>query len=98
MKASSPEAAIEKADRSLVSSDEAIAVRHYAVALVDAAAAEKQAETALAELEAIEREVFGAYPDFKRVLESSRVSSGEKDRILVKVFGDRVSSVVLRFL
>ena len=37
-------------------------------------------------------------PKFSQVLGSSQVSGTEKDRILVDVFGDRVSSVVLRFL
>jgi F-type H+-transporting ATPase subunit delta len=85
-------------DRSLLVGDAAVVVRHYAEALVSAAVAENQAEAALDDLEAIDREVLREYPQFEQVLGSSRVSAAEKDRILLEVFGDRVSSVVLRFL
>jgi len=91
-------APIDSADRSLLSGDDAVVVRHYAEALVDAAVAENQAEAALEDLEAIDREVLREYPKFRQVLGTSQVSGTEKDRILVDVFGDRVSSVVLRFL
>jgi len=85
-------------DRSLLVGDAAVVVRHYAEALVSAAVAENQAEAALDDLEAIDREVLREYPKFEQVLGSSQVSAAEKDRILLEVFGDRVSSVVLRFL
>jgi len=65
---------------------------------VDAAVAENQAEAALEDLEAIDREGLREHPKFSQVLGSSQVSGAEKDRILLDVFGDRVSSVVLRFL
>src|SRR5271165_1285560 len=89
---------LESADRSGLSGDDAVVVRHYALALVDAAVAENQAEAALADLEAIDSEVLRVYPKFGQVLGTSQVSGTEKDRILVEVFGGRVSSVVLRFL
>ena len=89
---------LESADRSWLSGDDAVVVRHYAEALVDAAVAENQAEAALEDLEAIDREVLREHPKFSQVLGSSQVPGTEKDRILVDVFGDRVSSVVLRFL
>jgi F-type H+-transporting ATPase subunit delta len=82
----------------LLVGDAAVVVRHYAEALVSAAVAENQAEAALDDLEAIDREVLREYPKFEQVLGSSQVSAAEKDRILLEVFGDRVSSVVLRFL
>jgi F-type H+-transporting ATPase subunit delta len=90
--------ATEAVDRSLLGGDQAAVVRHYAEALVSAAAGEGQAEPAIEELEGIAREVLSAHPRFQQVLGSSQVSAGEKDRLLLAVFGDRVSSVVLRFL
>ena len=85
-------------DRSLISGGDAEVVRHYAEALVNAAIGENQAEAALDDLEAIDQEVLDVYPNFAKVLGSSQVSMAEKDRMLVEVFGDRVSAVVLRFL
>ena len=89
---------LESDDRSLLSGDDAVVVRHYALALVDAAVAEDRAEVALEDLEAIDREVLRQYPKFRQILGTSQVSGIDKDRILVDVFGSRVSSVVLRFL
>lgn len=88
----------EAGDVSALSGDEVGAARQYAEAFVNAAAGENLAETALDELEAIDREVLRAYPKFQRILGSDQVSQVEKDRILLELFGDRVSSVVLRFL
>ena len=73
-------------------------VRHYAEALVNAAVSENQAEPALDDLEAIDQEVLAVHPNFGKVLGSSQVPAAEKDRMLLEVFGDRVSPVVLRFL
>ncbi len=98
MTASAAAAPIDSADRSLLSGDDAVVVRHYALALVDAAVAENLAETALEDLEAIDREVLREHPRFGQILGSSQVPGTEKDRILLDVFGDHVSSVVLRFL
>ncbi len=98
MTAPAAAAPIETADRSLLSGNDAVVVRHYAEALVDAAVAENLAEVALGDLEAIDREVLREYPKFRQILGTSQVSGAEKDRILVDVFGNRVSSVVLRFL
>ncbi len=98
MTAPAAAAPIDSADRSLLAGDDAVVVRHYAEALVDAAVAENQAEVALEDLEAIDREVLQAYPKLGQILGTSQVSGAEKDRILVAVFGDRVAGVVLRFL
>ena len=98
MTAPTAAAPIDRTDGSLLSGDDAVVVRHYAEALVDAAVAENQAEVALEDLEAIDHEVLRAHPQFRQILASSRVSGTEKDRMLVDIFGDRVSSVVLRFL
>ena len=73
-------------------------VRRYAEALVSAASSENRAEEALGELEAITTEVLGQHPAFRQVLASAQVPVAEKDRILQQVFGDKVESVVLRFL
>ncbi len=91
-------APIESIERSLLAGEDAEAVRPYAEALVGAAVTENQAEAALDDLEAIDREVLTAYPKLRQLLASAQVSAVEKDRILVELFGDRVSSVVLRFL
>ncbi len=80
------------------SGDDTEVVRHYADAFVSAAVTEGQAEAALEELEAIAGEVLAEHPEFLRVIGSSQVSPADKDRILLSVFGDRVSGVVLRFL
>ena len=44
------------------------------------------------------RRARAASPVRRRCLASRRVSAAEKDQILIEVFGDRVSSLVLRFL
>jgi F-type H+-transporting ATPase subunit delta len=98
MTAPATAAPAEGMDRSLLAGDLAVVVRHYADALVSAAAAENQAEQAIEDLEAIDGEVLSAYPRFQQVLSSSQVRAAEKDRLVVEVFGERVSSVVLRFL
>jgi F-type H+-transporting ATPase subunit delta len=94
----SASAAATATDQELLAGDAAQLARHYAEALVNAAVSENQAEAALQDLQAIAGEVLQAYPEFRRLLGSSQVSAAEKDRILVSVFGDHVSSVVLRFL
>jgi F-type H+-transporting ATPase subunit delta len=88
----------EPSQESVVAYDELELVRHYANALVKAADAEGQAEAALNELKTIETDVFKEYPKFKQLLASEQISPIEKDRMLLEVFGDRVSSLVLRFL
>ena len=52
----------------------------------------------LDELAEIERDVLKAQPRFAQILASPRVSTAEKDRILVDLFEDRASSLVVRFL
>jgi F-type H+-transporting ATPase subunit delta len=91
-------APIDPIDRTLLADDQLEVVRRYADALVSAAVKEGSAESTLDDLDAIENEIFKSYPRFARVLASSQVSTEQKDRILVDVFGDRVSSLVLRFL
>jgi F-type H+-transporting ATPase subunit delta len=79
--------------------DESIAVaRRYALAFVDAAEKEGGAGPALDELVEIEADVLKPFPRFAEVLGSARVSSTEKDRILLQIFDGRASGLVLRFL
>jgi F-type H+-transporting ATPase subunit delta len=90
--------AADSTDQDLLAGDEAEVARRYAEALLSAADAENQAEAALEDLQTIDTEVLKRHPKFKQLLGSSQVSPAEKDRILVEIFGDRVSGVVLRFL
>jgi F-type H+-transporting ATPase subunit delta len=85
-------------DRFLLPYDQVALVRQYAEALVNVAVDAGQAEAVLEELEAIQQEVLKSYPKFAQILASSQVALIEKDRILVEVFGQRVSDLVLRFL
>lgn len=73
-------------------------VRQYAEAFLNAAMKDGAAESALDDLDAIEREVLDKHPRFAQLLASTQVSEAEKDRMLHQVFGDRVAAVVVRFL
>jgi F-type H+-transporting ATPase subunit delta len=72
--------------------------RRYADAMIRAALSEGDVDTFLTELEEIERDVLAPYPQLARILGSARVSTADKDRILVNVFENRASSFALRFL
>jgi F-type H+-transporting ATPase subunit delta len=72
--------------------------RRYAEALINAAQQEGVVEPVLEEFSEIERDVLEAYPRFAEILASARVSSAEKDRILLDLFNNRASSLGLRFL
>jgi len=72
--------------------------RRYAEALINAAQQEGVVEPVLEEFAEIERDILQAYPRFAEILASARVSSAEKDRILLDLFNNRASSLVLRFL
>jgi F-type H+-transporting ATPase subunit delta len=72
--------------------------RRYAEALINAAQQEGVVEPMLEEFAEIERDVLQAYPRFAEILASARVSSADKDRILLDLFNNRASSLVLRFL
>jgi F-type H+-transporting ATPase subunit delta len=98
MTTSSGAAAPKAVDQSWIGGDDAEVVRHYAEALVSAAAGENQAEPAIEDLEAISHEILTAHPRFAQLLASTQVSAAEKDRLLLQVFEGRVTSVVLRFL
>jgi F-type H+-transporting ATPase subunit delta len=72
--------------------------RRYALALVDAAAADNAVESTLDELGQIQRDVLRAFPRFADLFASARVSPAKKDRVLLDVFGKRASNLVMRFL
>jgi len=80
------------------SGDDTEVVRHYADAFVSAAVTEGEAQSAIEDLEAIAGEVLAEHPGLQRVLSSAQVTPADKDRILLSIFGEGVSGVVLRFL
>ena len=92
-----PSAALSADDIEVGGATREIAHR-YAEALINAAHQEGGVEPVLEEFSEIERDVLQAYPRFAEILASARVSSSEKDRILLDLFENRASSIVLRFL
>ena len=72
--------------------------RRYAEALIRAAEHEGAVDLVLEELAELERDVLKPNPRFAQILASSRVSSPQKDRILVDLLENRASSLLLRFL
>jgi F-type H+-transporting ATPase subunit delta len=72
--------------------------RRYAEALINAAQQEGPVEPVLEEFAEIDRDVLQAHPRFAEILASGRVAVSEKDRILLELFDNRASSLVLRFL
>jgi F-type H+-transporting ATPase subunit delta len=81
-----------------VAEDSPEVARRYAEALINAAEREGAVDLVLEELAELDRDVLKPNPRFAQVLASSRVSSPEKDRILVELLENRASSVLLRFL
>jgi F-type H+-transporting ATPase subunit delta len=72
--------------------------RRYAEALIHAAEKEGAVDEVLDELAQLERDVLKPNPRFAQVLASSRVSTAQKDRILVELLENRASSLLVRFL
>jgi len=72
--------------------------RRYALALIDAAQQDDVVDSLLEELGEIQRDVLKAFPRFAQVFASARVSPSKKDKLLLDVFEQRASSLVLRFL
>ena len=81
-----------------VTDDSGEVARRYAEALIRAAEAEGAVDEVLDDLAQLERDVLKPIPRFAEILASPRVSAAEKDRILVDLFGNRASSLLLRFL
>jgi F-type H+-transporting ATPase subunit delta len=81
-----------------VKDDSTEVARRYAEALIHAAEKENAVDLVLDELAELERDVLKPNPRFAQVLASSRVSSPQKDRILVDLLENRASSLLLRFL
>jgi F-type H+-transporting ATPase subunit delta len=78
--------------------DSAEVARRYAEALIQAAEREGAVDLVLDELAQLESDVLKPNPRFAQVLASPRVSSAEKDRILVDLLEGRASSLLVRFL
>lgn len=70
--------------------------RVYAKALLGAAKAE--GGSVLAELGSIVKDVLNVHPKFREVIESPRISVGDKVGILDRTFAGKVSPTLLRFL
>lgn len=70
----------------------------YAKAMLDVAEKAGEVEPMLADFDALVGEVLNASPRLDAVLGSALVSPDEKDGILDRVFGGRVSPLFLRFL
>jgi F-type H+-transporting ATPase subunit delta len=81
-----------------VADESAEVARRYAVALIAAAEREGNVDAVLDELAEIERDVLKPHPRFAQILASRRVSTAQKDRILVDLLENRASGLVLRFL
>ncbi len=96
MPGSANEAAVHEA--AVVNDDSAEVARRYAEALIHAAEREGAVDEVLDDLVQLERDVLKPNPRFAQVLASPRVSSAEKDRILVDLLEGRGSSLLLRFL
>jgi F-type H+-transporting ATPase subunit delta len=86
------------AGQAVISDDTVQLARRYARALVDAGEGSSGAEALLEELGEIEAEVFKPYPRFEALLASTRVSVGEKDRILVELLSGKATDLSVRFL
>lgn len=70
----------------------------YAKALLGAAEKAGQADSAVDELGAIVSEALDQSPDLEEVLRTPRIASEEKRAIVERVFGGRVSPLMLNFL
>jgi len=70
----------------------------YAKAFVAAAEQAGQLESAVAELDALIGEALDPYPDFEKVLGSALLKHEEKEAIIDRVFGGRLSPFLVKFL
>ena len=82
----------------LVSEDHLAVARNYAEGLLDAAEKAGQSDEILSEIEEIDQQVFRPNPRFVWLLGSSQISEAERLRILLDLFKDRASDLMLRFL
>lgn len=70
----------------------------YAEAFLNAAEKAGQVEELVAELVEIGEQVLKPYPQFAEILGSAIINHEEKEGILTRVFGGRVSPLVMNFL
>jgi F-type H+-transporting ATPase subunit delta len=90
--------AVDLPEEKVVADESAEVARRYAEALINAAEREGNVDAVLDELAELERDVLKAHPQFAQILASRRVSTSQKDRILVDLLEGRASGLVLRFL
>ncbi|NOY40350.1 MAG: ATP synthase F1 subunit delta [Planctomycetes bacterium] len=72
--------------------------RIYAKAALDAAGDSAAQDLMMEELDAIVDEVLNKYPDIEQVFSSALISQEDKQGILDRIFGSRLSSSTLSFL
>jgi F-type H+-transporting ATPase subunit delta len=89
---------VDLPEEKVVADESALVARRYAEALINAAEREGNVDAVLDELAELERDVLKAHPQFAQILASRRVSTSQKDRILVDLLEGRASGLVLRFL
>src|SRR6202790_985589 len=70
----------------------------YAAALLDVAQKQGQAETVLAELDALVRDVFERAPQLEVLLSSAAIGRHARRASLQRIFGGRASSTLTNFL
>lgn len=70
----------------------------YGRALIGAAQEAGRADEVVADLEALMDEVVTPRPEFRQVLESALVPHEEKEKILDRCFGGRISPLLMAFL
>lgn len=70
----------------------------YATALLDTAAQRSEADTVLAELDTLVREVFALEPRLEMLLSSAAIGRHARHAALQEIFGGRASATFLNFL
>ncbi|MCI0361192.1 MAG: ATP synthase F1 subunit delta [Planctomycetaceae bacterium] len=70
----------------------------YAKALLGAAEKAGQTDAVLAELKALVEDVLEGSPEFEEALRTPRITPEEKSRLLDRVFGGKMSPLLLNFL
>ena len=70
----------------------------YATALLDTAAQRAEADTVLAELETLVRDVFTREPRLEMLLSSAAIGRRARQKTLQEIFGGRASDTFLNFL
>jgi F-type H+-transporting ATPase subunit delta len=72
--------------------------RVYAQAVLDAAGDSAAQASVMEELKALVAEVLDQFPDFEQLFASELISQGEKQELIDRVFGGKLSDTALSFL